>query len=140
MQTTLIILGIFILVFGLLMYRSYSRMKNMPMVENHEKIITLSDKNFTNQTKGRLMLVDFWAAWCGPCRMIAPILNDLAGELEGSAYIGKVDVDKYQSLAQKFQVRGIPTLILFRDGKELKRFVGVKPKNYLLKEIKSAIA
>jgi thioredoxin 1 len=140
MQTTLIILGIFILVFGLLMYRSYSRMKNMPMVENHENIINLTDKNFNNQTKGRLMLVDFWAAWCGPCRMIAPILNDLAGELEGSAYIGKVDVDKYQSLAQKFQVRGIPTLILFRDGKELKRFVGVKPKNYLLKEIKSAIA
>jgi thioredoxin 1 len=138
MQTAGIIVGLIILAFGLLIFLAKSKMKNLPMVADHEKIITLTDKNFQNQTKGKVLLVDFWAAWCAPCRMMAPVLNEIAGELNGKAHIGKVNVEQYQSLAQKFKVRGIPTMILFKDGKEVNRFVGVKSKDVLLKSLKSA--
>ena len=102
----------------------------------HEKIVTLTDKNFQMKTKGKVMLVDFWASWCAPCRVMAPVLNDLAAELDGNAVVGKVDIEKYQSLAQKFKIRGIPTAVLFKNGKEINRFVGIKTKEFLLKEIK----
>jgi thioredoxin 1 len=138
MQTAGIIVGLIILAFGLLIFVAKAKMKNLPMVADHEKILTLTDKNFQNQTKGKVVLVDFWAAWCAPCRMMAPVLNEIAGELNGTAHIGKVNVEQYQSLAQKFKVRGIPTMILFKDGKEVNRFVGVKPKDVLLKSLKSA--
>lgn len=84
------------------------------------------------------MLVDFWASWCAPCRMMAPILNDIAGELNGNKHIGKVNVEQYQSLAQKFKVRGIPTLILFKNGVEVNRFVGVKNKEFLMKQLENS--
>jgi thioredoxin 1 len=138
MQTAGIIVGLIILAFGLLIFVAKAKMKNLPIVADHEKILTLTDKNFQNQTKGKVVLVDFWAAWCAPCRMMAPVLNEIAGELNGKAHIGKVNVEQYQSLAQKFKVRGIPTMILFKDGKEVNRFVGVKPKDVLLKSLKSA--
>jgi thioredoxin 1 len=138
MQTAGIIVGLIILAFGLLIFVAKAKMKNLPMVVDHEKIMTLTDKNFQNQTKGKVVLVDFWAAWCAPCRMMAPVLNEIAGELNGKAHIGKVNVEQYQSLAQKFKVRGIPTMILFKDGKEVNRFVGVKSKDVLLKSLKSA--
>lgn len=112
-------------------------MKNTPLVRDHDKIITLTDKNFAVQAKNRIILVDFWAAWCAPCRMMAPVLNDIAGELEGNRFVGKVDIEEYQSLAKKYNIRSIPTMILFRDGKEINRFVGIKSKDYLLKHIKS---
>lgn len=105
------------------------------MVKDHVNVLTLTDKNFQQQTKNRLVLVDFWAEWCAPCRMMAPILNDVASELDGNAYVGKVNIEQYQSLANRFKVRNIPTLILFKNGKEINRFVGVKTKDYLLKEL-----
>jgi len=118
--------------------RAKARMKNIPLVNDHEKILTLTDRNFQNQTKNKVVLVDFWAAWCGPCRMMAPVLNDLAGELKGNSYVGKVNVEQYQSLAQKFKVRGIPTMVLFKNGTEVKRFVGVKSKEFLMKQFQIA--
>src|SRR5512145_3169798 len=113
MQTALIITGTLIALFVFMVFRTKARMKNIPLVTDHEKILALTDKNFQNQTKNKIVLVDFWAAWCGPCRMMAPVLNEVAGELKGNAYIGKVNVELYQSLAQKFKVRGIPTMVLF---------------------------
>jgi thioredoxin 1 len=138
MHTALIITGIVILFFVFMVIRAKARMKNIPLVDDHEKILTLTDKNFRNQTKNKVVLVDFWAAWCGPCRMMAPVLNEIAGELKGNSYVGKVNVEQYQLLAQKFKVRGIPTMVLFKNGAEVNRFVGVKSKEYLIKQIQSA--
>jgi thioredoxin 1 len=139
MQTTMIVVGLLIIGFGVLIYVAKAKMKNIPMVEDHEKIITLTDKNFQHQTKNKLVLVDFWASWCAPCRMMAPILNDVAMGLSGNSHVGKVDIEQYQSLAQKFKVRGIPTMILFKDGKEINRFVGVKSKEFLFQQIQKSL-
>lgn len=113
-----------------------ARMKNIPLVEDHKNIITLTDKNFQNMTKNKLVLVDFWASWCAPCRIMAPVLNDVATELTGNSHVGKVNIEQYQSLAQKFRVKNIPTLILFKNGREINRFVGVKSKDFLLQQIR----
>jgi thioredoxin 1 len=135
MKTTLIITGIIITIFGALFILARSRMKNIRMVDDHKNIMTLTDKNFQNQIKNKIVLVDFWAGWCIPCRMMAPILNDVASELTGNYYVGKVNIEEYQSLAQKYQVRNIPTLILLKNGVEVNRFVGIKNGEFLLKQV-----
>lgn len=138
MQTTLIITGMIILTLAALFLFARSRMKNIPTVADSDKILTLTDKNFQHQTKNMLVLVDFWASWCAPCRMMAPVLNEVADELAANSHVGKVNIEQFQSLAQKFQVRSIPTLILFKNGREINRFVGVKSKAYLLDQIKKS--
>jgi len=135
MQTTLIITGIIISILAALFLFARYRMKNIPVIADSDKILTLTDKNFQHQTKNKLVLVDFWASWCAPCRMMAPVLNEVADELSGNSHIGKVNIEEYQSLAQKFQVRNIPTLILLKNGKEINRFVGMKSKDFLLEQI-----
>jgi thioredoxin 1 len=135
MHTTIIITGILITVFGGLYLMARARMKNIPVVADNDNILTLTDKNFSHQTKNKLVLVDFWASWCSPCRMMAPVLNEVADELTGNSHVGKVNIEQYQSLAQKFQVRNIPTLILLRNGIEVNRFVGIKNKEFLLQQI-----
>lgn len=76
---------------------------------------------------GDLMVVDFWASWCGPCKMLAPTIEKLGEQYEGKAIVGKVDVDEEQNLAMRFGVMSIPTLVYFKDGKEIDRKVGVQP-------------
>ena len=131
----MIITGILITVFGGLFLMARAKMKNIPVVEDNINILTLTDKNFRQQTKNKLVLIDFWASWCAPCRIMAPVLNEVSDELTGNSYVGKVNVEQYQSLAQKFQVRNIPTLILLRNGIEVNRFVGIKNKEFLLQQI-----
>lgn len=135
MQTIFIIIGS--LVLGLVLVNIYARlkMKNLPKVADHANILTLTDKNFDQQTKNKVVLVDFWAEWCAPCKMMAPILNELADELTENKQVAKVNIEHYQSMAKRFNVRSIPTLILFKNGKEVKRFVGIKQKSFLLNEI-----
>jgi thioredoxin 1 len=137
MNTTLIISIIILGSFAGLVLFARNKMKNIPTVANHNSILELTDQNFQFQTKDKLVLVDFWASWCGPCKMMAPVLNEVAGQLTDDSYVGKVDVESNQALAQKFQVRSIPTLILFNNGKEVSRFVGVKSKEFLLQQIRS---
>ena len=138
MQTTMIVIGLLIIALGIFTYAAKAKMKNIPLVADHEKVLTLTDKNFQHQTKNNLVLVDFWASWCAPCRMMAPVLNDVAIELSGNSHVGKVNIEQYQSLAQKYKVRSIPTLILFKNGTEINRFVGVKSKDFLLQQIQKA--
>ena len=135
MQTTLIVTGVLIVAFFVFRFFAMAKIKNTPMVADHVKILNLTDKNFQQQTKNKLVLVDFWAAWCAPCRMMAPVLNDVASELTGNSIVGKINIEQQQALAQKFKVRSIPTLILFKNGTEINRFVGIKSKDFLLKEI-----
>jgi thioredoxin 1 len=135
MQTTLIVLGVILAAFFIFRFYVMAKIKNTPLIADHEKVLTLTEANFQQKTKGKVVLVDFWAAWCAPCRMMAPVLNDVASELNGNSHVGKVDIQQYQSLASQFKVRSIPTLILFKNGKEINRFVGIKSKEFLLKEI-----
>ena len=85
-------------------------------------------------------LVDFWAEWCGPCRMMAPVLDEIAGQYAGKVAVGKVNVDNESSLAQEFGVSSIPTLVVMKDGAELQRFIGVTPKAELAKVLDKACA
>jgi len=138
MQTTMIVIGIIVLALVFLVIYTKAKMKNIPLVADHKNILTLTDKNFQQQTKNKVVLVDFWAEWCAPCRMMAPVLNDVASELSGSSRVGKVNIEQFQSLAQKYKVRSIPTFILFKDGKEINRYVGGKSKDFLLNQINKA--
>jgi thioredoxin 1 len=102
-----------------------------------DNITTLTDTNFNEEVKGSSepILVDFWAEWCGPCKMIAPILEEIATEQSGKVRIGKLNVDDAPATAQEFQVMSIPTLILFKDGEPQKRLVGARGKGQLLEEL-----
>lgn len=99
--------------------------------------VTVSDASFADAvlTSTTPVLVDFWAAWCGPCRMVAPVLEEIATEKAGSLTVAKVDVDANPGTARDYQVVSIPTLILFKDGRPVKRIVGAKSKPALLREL-----
>ncbi|HEV2426690.1 MAG TPA: thioredoxin [Acidimicrobiales bacterium] len=104
-----------------------------------ERITTLTDATFAEVvgSSDKPILVDFWAEWCGPCKQIAPILDELADEQADRFAIGKLDVDSNVATATKFSVMSIPTLLLFKDGEVVARLVGAKPKGALLNEITS---
>lgn len=106
------------------------------------KPITVTDSTFDKlvvEAKNPV-LVDFWAEWCGPCQMIAPVLDELAGDLEGKLTIGKLDVDENQSTAMAFGVMSIPTLLLFKGGKPVERIVGLQRKQQLMDRLQGHIA
>jgi thioredoxin 1 len=104
-------------------------------------ITTLSDATFDEEISGASapVLVDFWAEWCGPCKMIAPILEEIADEQGENLKIAKLNVDEAPNIARRFEVMSIPTLILFKDGEPAKRVVGAKPKQALLDDISEFI-
>lgn len=91
----------------------------------------LNDDNFTSHVEKGLVLVDFFAEWCGPCRMLTPIIEELANEVSG-VFIFKVNIDESPETSQKYEVSSIPTLVLLKDGKEIKKVVGLKDKDFLL--------
>jgi thioredoxin 1 len=103
--------------------------------------LTVSDDSFAEDVlaSNTPVLVDFWATWCGPCRMVAPVLEEIASEKAGALTVAKLDVDANPSTARDFQVVSIPTLILFKDGQPVKRIVGAKGKAALLREIADVV-
>ena len=105
------------------------------------KPVTIDDSNFEQsvlQAKTPV-LVDFWAAWCGPCRMVAPVVEELAGEYAGRVSFGKVDVDQNPKIASQFGIMSIPTLILFKEGKPISNIVGFRPKAELKRNLDAAL-
>ena len=105
------------------------------------KPITVSDASFQDDVlkASTPVLVDFWATWCGPCRMIAPVLEEIASENEGKITIAKLDVDANNASAQKYNVMSIPTLILFKNGEPAERFVGYMSKDQLMAKLQTVI-
>lgn len=104
-----------------------------------ENIVHLTDEDFQQTIAKGVTLVDFYATWCGPCRMIAPIVEQLAGMVEGKARIAKLDIDAAQETTNSLQITSVPTVILFKDGQEVKRVVGVKDLDFFLNLVKSFI-
>ena len=100
-----------------------------------ENILELTTSNFDDETKkaDAPILVDFWAEWCGPCRLVAPILEQLAKDYAGKARVGKVNVDEHSAIAARFGVQSIPTLLLFKHGKVVEQYIGATSKDVLAK-------
>jgi len=95
-----------------------------------DEVVLISDKP---------VLVDFWAAWCGPCRMLAPTVEELSGDFEGKAVVGKIDVDANQEFAAKYGVRNIPTVLIFKDGEVVDKQVGVAPKGTYAEKLEALV-
>ncbi len=104
-------------------------------------VMEFSQANFENEVKGSEIpvLVDFWAPWCGPCKMLGPTIEQLATEFAGKAKVGKVNVDDNQDLAAQFGIRGIPTVLLFKNGQQVGSFVGLKSKEDLANALNAAM-
>ena len=102
-----------------------------------DNLITLTDANFASEVDSSTgpMIVDFWAQWCGPCRMLTPIREQLATEQEGKVKIGKVNIDENPELTSRFKVQSIPLLVFFKDGKEVESVAGVQSKDALNKRL-----
>jgi len=104
-------------------------------------VVEITDQNFQEVTgQAGLTMVDFWAVWCGPCRMVAPIVEQLAEDYAGQVTVGKLDVDSNQRSASQFNVRSIPTILFFRDGKVVDQVIGAVPRPALESRIKQLLA
>ncbi len=110
-------------------------------MKDNRRYVTLTDANFQKEVleNPEPVLVDFWADWCGPCHMIAPIIDELATDFEGQAKVGKLDVDNDAQVAAQYGIRSIPTLLLFKDGQVVDQVIGVAPKTELVEKLNAVL-
>jgi len=127
-----------VIVIGYIFYSFIKVRKGMNKPPS-ENLNILTDENFDKVISSGVTLVDFWAEWCGPCKVQGPIINELADEVNGNANICKLNIDKNQTTAQKYGIQSIPTILIFKDGNPVEKLVGVKPKRILMKALQSHI-
>jgi thioredoxin 1 len=104
-----------------------------------ENLLELTNENFEAKTAQGVVLIDFWAPWCGPCKMLGPVLSNIAAEIGDKATIAKINVDEAPQLAQRFGVRSIPAIFILKDGQTIEQFVGVQDKQKLITAIETAL-
>ena len=121
--------------------RKSSRTPSTSIMADNAKYITATDDNFEQEVLNSDLpvLVDFWAAWCGPCRVIAPTIEEIAVEYEGKARVAKLDTDSNPQVAMKYGIRSIPSLIFFKDGHPVDQMIGVVPKNVLAEKLDALV-
>jgi thioredoxin 1 len=107
---------------------------------SEKNIVTLTSDNFVNETSQGVVMVDFWATWCMPCKAMAPVIEEIAGQTIGKVKVGKVDIDKNGTLANRFGIQSIPTILIFKDGVLVETFIGVQSKAALVNALSKYVA
>lgn len=120
-------------------YKRVKILKKIDQMPNSNHLVVLSDASFNKTIKTGVTLVDFWAPWCMPCKIQGPIINELADKLHEKATIAKLNIDENQKTAAELGIRSIPTIIIFKNGKPVKKLIGAKQLNVLEKAVKEAL-
>jgi len=134
-----IFIGVLAVLLIIAFYKRYKMFANLSDKPDSEKLVILTDTTFKKKISKGVSLVDFWAEWCTPCKIQGPVVSEIAEEMSEQAQICKLDVQHNQKVAKELGIRNIPTILIFKDGKVVNKYVGVKPKPVLMKGIKSAL-
>jgi thioredoxin 1 len=132
-------IGILVILLAIAYFKRYKLLKNLEDTPDNENIIILTDDNFEKTTEIGISLIDFWAPWCAPCKILAPTINELANEFGERINICKINVDENRVTSTNMKIRSIPTVIIMQNGQIVGHFVGVKPKYVYAKAIKELI-
>ncbi len=132
-------IGILVVLFAVTVYRKYRLVKNTGVTLENDHVTILTDSSFEDMIDEGITLIDFWAPWCSPCKILGPVINELAGEYEGKVKVCKLDVDDNGKTARDMKIRGIPTVMIFQDGVIVGHFVGVKPKSVYKNALKKLL-
>jgi len=134
-----IIFGVLFIILVFSFYRRYKMMAAVPGKPESEKLVVLTDATFKKQIAKGVCLVDFWANWCTPCKILGPVVSEIAEEINDKAKICKLDIKNNQRVTAELGIRNIPTILIFKNGKIVKKFVGVKTKSILTKALKEVL-
>lgn len=139
MKTLIPVAGILIAILAVGCSRQEVKEPGASVPASPSSVVVLNESNFDTEIQTGVVLVDFWATWCGPCRIQGPIVENVAGQVNGKAKVAKLDVDAAPKVAQRFNIQSIPTLVIFKNGKPEKQFVGVTKAEALVSAITAAL-